>query len=139
MTKEISIKKLEKEAIERANFDKNALQLEIVNLKKVLEQKLLIIEDLRNKTGHDLCADHDSDDDLTKGTCTKTKLKRRVFKKIEHLNDYIRKEVEPEIHARYTIEIERLMKQQHEELMNQGTKFNANLHNQKTEYELKLS
>ena len=89
MTKEISIKKLEKEAIERANFDKNALQLEIVNLKKVLEQKLLIIEDLQNKTGHDLCADHDSDDDLTKGTCTKTKLKRRVFKKIEHLNEFI--------------------------------------------------
>jgi hypothetical protein len=83
----------------------------------------LIIEDLRNKTGQDWCGDHESDDDLTSGTCTKTKLKRRVFKKIEHLNDYIRKEVTPEIHQRYTGEIEKMMRQHYDEIDHQRIKF----------------
>jgi len=60
--------------------------------------------------GH--CADHESDDELTHGTCTKDKLKRRVFKKIEHLNDFIRNEVTPEIHQRYAKEIEGLISNQ---------------------------
>lgn len=36
-------------------------------------------------------------------------MKRRVFKKIEHLNEFIRNEVTPEIHERYAKEIEALI------------------------------
>ena len=80
---------------------------EITNLKKILEEKLTIIEELRAKGG-DWCLDHDSDDELTQGTCTRAKLKRRVFKKIEQVNEYIRNEVTPEIHEKYHIEIQAL-------------------------------
>jgi len=108
ITKEFYIKKLEKEALEKDTFDKNVLEVEIANLKRVLEEKLTIIEELRSKGNSDLCADHQSDDELTSGNCTRVKLNRRVFKKIEHLNKYIRNEVTPEIHDRYAVEIQNL-------------------------------
>lgn len=109
MTKEVVVKKLERELLEREGDNKHAhLQAEIYNLKKVLEEKLTIIEELRAKSGGDWCQERDSDDELTQGTCTRAKLKRRVFKKIEHLNEYIRNEVTPEIHQRYAVEIQAL-------------------------------
>jgi len=74
-----------------------------------LEEKITIIEEMKQQTGAGWCDDHDSEDELTQGTCTKAKLKRRVFKKIEHLNDFIRNEVTPEIHQRYAKEIESLI------------------------------
>ena len=76
----------------------------------ILQDKLQIIEELRQKAGVEQCEDHDSEDELTQGTCTRAKLKRRVYKKIEHLNEYIRSEVTPEIHQRYAVEIEGLVK-----------------------------
>ena len=107
LTKEITIKKFEREMMEREVDSKHAhLVAEIHNLKKVLEEKLRVIEELRAKQGNgEWCIDHDSEDELTQGTCTRAKLKRRVFKKIEHLNEYIRNEVTPEIHERYAVEI----------------------------------
>ena len=94
------------------------MQAEIVTLKKVLEEKLQVIEELKRKQAADLCAEHESDDELTQGVCTKTKLKRRVFKKIEHLNEYIRQEVTPEIHDRYAVEIKSLTERHFEEIDN---------------------
>jgi len=109
LTKEVMIKRMEKELLEREGDNKHShLQAEVHNLKKVLEEKLTIIEELRARTGGDWCADHDSEDELTAGTCTRAKLKRRVYKKIEHLNEKIRNEVMPEIHERYAIEIKAL-------------------------------
>ena len=43
------------------------MQAEITTLKKVLEEKLQVIEDLRRKQATDLCIEHDSDDELTQG------------------------------------------------------------------------
>ena len=61
--------------------------------------KLEMIEHLKADKQEDKCeADYYSDDDLTGGKCNKNKLKRRVYKKIEHLNEYIKNEVKPEIH-----------------------------------------
>ena len=115
MTKEVKIKMLEQEALERSEFDVNALNVEITNLKQVLSEKLLVIEELRQKVGVDWCEDHDSGDELTAGTCTRAKVKRRVYKKIEHLNEYIRNEVTQEIHERYAVEIEGLIKKHQQE------------------------
>ena len=43
------------------------MNAEIVTLKKVLEEKLQIIEELRRKHASDHCVDHESDDELTTG------------------------------------------------------------------------
>ena len=51
MTKELKIKKLEMEALQVSQVDSNALQVEISNLKIVLQEKLTIIEELRSKIG----------------------------------------------------------------------------------------
>lgn len=138
MTKEIKIKMLEQEALERSQVDTNALTVEITNLKQVLQEKLQIIEELRQKVGVDWCEDHQSDDDLTSGTCTRAKMKRRVYKKIEHLNEFIRNEVTPEIHQRYAVEIESLIKR-HQEETEQMTKAHViELRNVAQAYELKI-
>ena len=47
MTKELSIKKLEKDCIETTVPDTTALQVELSNLKMVLQEKLTLIEELR--------------------------------------------------------------------------------------------
>lgn len=47
MTKELSIKKLEKDCIETNVPDTTALQVELSNLKIVLQEKLTLIEELR--------------------------------------------------------------------------------------------
>ena len=66
LTKEVSIKRMERDLFERETDNKHAhLQAEIFNLKKVLEEKLRIIEELRAKTGGEWCVDHDSEDELT--------------------------------------------------------------------------
>ena len=41
-----------------------------------------------------------------------------MFKKIEHLNEYIRQEVTPEIHDRYAVEIKSLTERHFEEIDN---------------------
>lgn len=117
MTKEIRIRALEKDLIDATAANRTALEAEIEELKQTLELKLILIEDLKNHKTENRCdACYDSDDELTQGTCNKNKLKRRVFKKIEHLNEYIKKEVTPEIHSKYMGEIESLMKQHHSEI-----------------------
>lgn len=132
LTKEMYIKRMEKELLDRENSDRTLhLQAEIHNLKKVLEEKLTLIEELRTKGGGDWCADHDSDDELTAGTCTRAKLKRRVFKKIEHLNEQIRNEVMPEIHERYAVEIKALKEQHISEIEELERGHKIDLHNQR--------
>ena len=138
MTKELVIKKLEKEALESAQVDTNALQVELTNLKTVLQEKMTLIEELRAQTGAGFCDDHESDDELTHGSCTRTKLKRRVFKKIEHLNEFIRSEVTPEIHERYATEISGLMSKHHQEQENLRKQHVTELRNIAQTYELKL-
>lgn len=113
MTKELHIEKLEKELLARNAVDENKYKIELDNLKVVLEEKLKLIEQLRSQLGGDWCKDHESDDELTQGTCTKSKMKRRVFKKIEDLNEFIRNEVKPEISKRYEKEIKGIL-QKHE-------------------------
>ena len=138
MTKEIAIRKLEKEATNREAYDMTALQIEIVNVRRDLKQKMLTIEELRNRTGYDRCDDHESDDDLTSGACTKSKLKRRVFKKIEALNEHIRNVVTPEIHQRYTGEIEKLMRQHYDDIHEQRIGFEDEIKNQANLHETKI-
>ena len=78
---------------------------------------MTIIEDLRSGVnGNGWCQDHESDDELTSGTCNRARMKRRVFKKIEHLNEFIRNEVTPEIHERYAKEIEALIQKNQQEI-----------------------
>ena len=79
-------------------------------MKIVLEEKLKIIEELKQRGGDAMYDEYDSGDELTAGVSTRAKLKRKVFKKIEHLNEFIRTEVAPEIHERYAKEIEELIK-----------------------------
>ena len=133
------IKRMEKELLTRESENKHAhLQAEIYNLKKVLEEKLTIIEELRAKGGGDWCLDHDSDDELTQGTCTRAKLKRRVFKKIEHLNEYIRNEVTPEIHERYRVEIQALSENHLAEIEQMQKNQKIELYNHAQSYEIRI-
>ena len=130
---------MERELLERESDNKHAhLQAEIYNLKKVLEEKLTIIEELKAKGGGDWCDDHDSDDELTQGTCTRAKLKRRVFKKIEHLNEYIRNEVTPEIHERYAVEIQALAEKHLAEIEEMQKNHKIELYNHAQSYEIKI-
>ena len=99
---------------------------------------MTLIEELRAQTGAGFCDDHESDDELTHGSCTRTKLKRRVFKKIEHLNEFIRSEVTPEIHERYATEISGLMSKHHQEQENLRKQHVTELRNIAQTYELKL-
>ena len=89
---------MQRELIESAGKETTILQVEITNLKKVLEEKLKIIEELKTRVPADWSQDHDSDNELT--------LKGRVFKKVEQMNEFIRNEITPEIHERYAKEIE---------------------------------
>ena len=68
----------------------------------MLQEKLTIIEELRSKIGSNGLGYYESEDEAWK-------LKCKVFKKIEHLNEFIRNEVTPEIHQRYAKEIELLI------------------------------
>ena len=139
LTKEVMIKRMERELLERESDNKHAhLQAEIYNLKKVLEEKLTIIEELRAKSGGDWCLEHDSEDELTQGTCTRAKLKRRVFKKIEHLNEYIRNEVTPEIHERYAVEIQALSEKHLAEIEQMQKNQKIELYNHAQSYEIKI-
>lgn len=118
---------MEKALLQRNAVDENKYKIELESLKLVLEEKLKLIEELRVRGNGDWCVDHDSDDELTQGTCTKSKLKRRVFKKIEDLNEFIRSEVKPEISKRYETEIKTLL-QKHEGEKDQMKKlFNVEL------------
>ena len=140
LTKELLIKRLEKEALEhQQSHDVVTMNAEIVTLKKVLEEKLQIIEELKRKNAADHCVDHESDDELTSGAQTKNKLKRRVFKKIEHLNEYIRQEVTPEIHNRYAVEIKNLTERHFEEIDSLKRQQKIELHNHAQVYEVKIS
>ena len=99
---------------------------------------MTIIEELRARSGGEWCVDHDSDDELTQGTCTRAKLKRRVFKKIEHLNDYIRNEVTPEIHERYAVEITALSEKHLLEIESMQKEHKIELYNHAQSYEMKI-
>ena len=139
ITKEVLIKKLENESRSKTHLDKIALQTEIANLKKLLEEKLTIIEELRSKGNTEWCDDHHSDDELTSGTCTKARLQRLVFKKIEHLNEHINNVVTPEIHERYAVEIQTLHQKHFNEIDKLNREHKLELHTNAQFYEAKLS
>ena len=96
MVKEAKIREL----TELPTMDKSGiLEIEVKRLVKEMEVKNLRISELENKkfSHEDFCNAHDSGDELTEGACTKSKLKRRVFKKVEQLNESIKNEIEPKI------------------------------------------
>ena len=109
MTKEILIKSLEQQLYEAINGDVESLKKQIETISETLEDKIKIIEDYKQKFGKHDCKEHESDDELTKGECTRAKLKRRVFKKIEEVHDYVKNQVTPEIHEKYEGEIRRML------------------------------
>ena len=83
ITKEVDLKRLEKKYQGSQAFEKSLYTAKIQNLEAVIEEKIKIIEQLKAKGAADWCEDYQSDDELTNGTCTRAKLGRRVFKKID--------------------------------------------------------
>ena len=136
--KDLTIGELEDDLNHGDRYDKKVLQEEIVHLKEVIETKISVIEDLRRQKRMDQCEEHDSDDELTKGTCTRSKLQRRVFKKIEHLNEYVRNEVTPEIHQKYAAEITEMKNSHFNEIDRLDREHKIMLHNHAQAYEAKI-
>ena len=61
-----------------------------------------------------------------------------MFKKIEHLNEYIRNEVTPEIHERYAVEIQALSEKHLAEIEQMERDHKIELYNHAQSYEVKL-
>ena len=131
MAKEIEMQRMQRELIESAGKETTILQVEITNLKKVLEEKLKIIEELKTRVPADWGQDQDSDNELT--------LKGRVFKKVEQMNEFIRNEITPEIHERYAKEIEQLIKSHAVKIEMMQKEHKAEIKRIAQTYELKLS
>ena len=107
MIKELEIKRLETKLRENTQSDDSeTLKIQIRSLTEQLKIKQEEIGKLEMTISS---AGLVFDEGDVSGMSARTKMKRHVYRKIEHLNEYIRKEVTDEIHARYEKEISQLM------------------------------
>lgn len=106
------------------------MRLELENIRELCREKVETIaklEDALKKTNGVCSKDHDSGDELTNGNCSKERLRKRVYRKVEHMNEVYEKRV-AEVHDRYKAEILDIA-DKYEEEISQLQKQNAWLKN----------
>ena len=103
MIKELENNKLEKKLRESVQSDESeSLKIQIKSLEDQLKVKQNEIGELEKTIKNSGLY---FDEGLLSGKSSRTEMKRQVHTKIEQLNEFIRKEVSAEIHARYKEEI----------------------------------
>ena len=103
---------------EGGNNSDDKLRIELENIRELCREKIETIAKLEqalNKSQGPCNRDHDSGDEETNGNCSKEKLRKRVYRKVEHMNEVYEKRVE-EVHQRYKDEILQIVDKYEEEI-----------------------